>query len=198
MSHFIQELFTHRFIKDLIFSIVFILIVYGLTHNPIVQPMPQPMPGNWSIQVMQHALYLGLAGHNYLALRNQDGTIIAELHGLATDPKTGTWRYFGTNGSEKLRVWKFDGPRYFDSEVNFPGVVLTEGASSTMSELWKQAGECADKINTKDISYPPYGVNITGITENSNSVAYTIADCMGFDVKHIGIFTPGERVNLLR
>ena len=192
-----MKLFTPRFVKDLILSIVFLTILYFLVHNPITHPIPKPQPLNWSIQLMQHPLLLGLAGHNYLALRDPNGTVIAELHGLATDTTTGQWKYIGNNPNDKLKVWEFDKSTYYLAEKSFPGIILNEGQQDSIIELWKKAVSCKDPINSKNISYPPFGFNLKNETENSNSVAYTLSLCMGLSIKHLGLFTPGNGVNLL-
>jgi hypothetical protein len=198
MVSFFQQLFTNQFTKDFLLSIAIIASLYGITHNPIVRPTPQPMPGNWSIQFMQHPLLFGFAGHNYLALRDQDGAIISELHGLATDPFTGEWKYIGSKATDKLRVWEFESGRYYLAEKTFPGIVLKEGNEENIRNIWSTGMSCKDPINDKDITYPPYGVSIRNETINSNSVAYTLAKCMNLDTRHIGIWTPGDTMNLLK
>ena len=190
-------LFTRQFIKDLAFSLVFILCMYGIVHNPLTYPVPQPIPGNWSIQLMQHPLFFGLAGHNYLVVRNQDGDIVSELHGLATDTTTKKWKYVGMKSSDVLQVWKFDGPRYYLAEKGFSGILLNQGTQGEVESIWEKTTDCITLINAQNIPYPPFGVKVSGETENSNSVAYTLALCMGLDARHIGILTPGETKNLL-
>lgn len=192
-----RRLFTNQFIKDLILSIFVILSLYGVTHNPIVRPTPQPIPGNWSIQFMQHPLLFGFAGHNYLTLRDADGTIVSELHGLATDNTTGMWKFVGTKSSDILQVWNFENQRYYLAEKTFPGIILSQGNQEEMKMLWNRGLICKDSINTRRISYPPYGVSFKNETTNSNSVAYTLSKCMGLDSRHIGIWTPGDTMNLL-
>jgi hypothetical protein len=194
---FLRELFTKPFTKDFILSGVFLFVVYGITHNPIVRPMPAVAQGKWSIQFMQHPLAGGFAGHNYLVLRNADGTIVSELHGLATDPVTNSWKYVGTNRTDELRVWEFDSPRYYLAEKTFPGIMLKEGNKEDMEALWSQGEKCEKPINNKHISYPPYGFSFKNETTNSNSVAYTLAQCMHLDTYHIGLWTPGDAVDLL-
>ncbi len=162
----------------------------------MTHPMPKPTPGNWSIQYMQHPLLFGFAGHNYLALRDEHGAIIEELHGLATDPVTGDWKYIGSENTDQLHVWQFDSSHYI-SEKSFPGIILAQGSKENIEALWSAAESCIEPINAKHIPYPPYGFSIKNETINSNSVAYTLASCMKLDVRHVGIFTPGSAVNLL-
>ena len=195
---FWQRLFTNRFIKDLLWSVLFILSLYGITHNPITRPTPQPIPGNWSIQFMQHPLVFGFAGHNYLVLRDQNGSIVSELHGLATDIKSGEWKYIGSKSTDILRAWEFDTSRYYLAEKTFPGIILSEGTMGNMKSLWDLGTSCVPLINEKNIPYPPYGISFKNETTNSNSVAYTLARCMQLDTRHIGIWTPGSTMNLLK
>lgn len=188
---------NNRITRDFLWSGLFLLSMYGVTHNPIVRPTPQPVPGNWSIQFMQHPLLFGLAGHNYIVIRNQDGEILSELHGLATDTATGRWKYIGTSPTDLLKIWEFDSARYYLAEKKFPGVVLAQGSKEDVELRWKSAHDCMTKINEKTIPYPPYGFMLRQETENSNSAAYTLGICMGLDIKHLGLFTPGSRMNLL-
>lgn len=147
---------------------------------------------------MQHPLVFGLAGHNYLVLRNSDRTIVRELHGLATDREKGTWKYIGAKSTDVLQVWEFDSPRNYQAEKRFPRIILAQGSEQAMYALWAQAGSCKDRINTKNTPYPPLGFSLRNETENSNSVAYTLAKCMGQEVEHLGLFTPGSKTDLLQ
>lgn len=192
-----MPLFTPQFIKDLFWSVILMFTLYGLINNPIVHPLTQPLPGNWSIELRQHRLLFGIAGHNYLVLRNQDGDIISELHGLATDPITKTWKYVGTRETDQLKVWQFDSPRNYEANKKSPGIVLKEGTKEETLTLWIKAEKCKKDINEKNLPYPPLGVAVRGDTENSNSVAYTLSLCIGADVTHIGWITPGSQKNLL-
>lgn len=147
---------------------------------------------------MQHPLVLGVAGHNYVALQNDSNIIQSELHGLATDPETNSWKYMGTKTTDVLRVWEFNSNEYYTISRNYPGIVLYKGTKEDTILLWEKAHACKEEINSKNIPYPPYGVKVTGDTENSNSVAYTLALCMGLNTKHLGLITPGATRNLLR
>ena len=192
-----MELFTPRFKKDLLLIVIFGVSLYVLTHNPITRPSPKATQGLWSIQLMQHPLVFGIAGHNYLTLRDENDSIIKEMHGLATDADTGNWKYIGTKTQDRLRVWEFNGSNDYLDQKNYPGVVLFEGTKVAVMTDWSKGDTCKDKINQKNLPYPPYGVNIRGDTENSNSVAYTLMLCMGLDAEHLGLITPGWGKNLL-
>lgn len=194
----LRDHFPPHVIKDLVISALFLVFIYAITHNPYMYPRPLPEAGNWSIQKLQHPLFFGLAGHNYVVLKDAEGTIISELHGLATDRESNAWKYIGTNESDILKVWQFEGPRYYLAEKNFPGLIIAEGDKDQMEILWALALACKESINAKNISYPPYGFRLQDETDNSNSVAYTLSLCMGLDARHLGLFTPGARNNLLR
>lgn len=193
----LRRLLSNRIAKDFLLSGLFVVFLYGVTHNPIVRPTPKPAPGIWSIQFMQHPLLFGFAGHNYLALRDDSGHIVSELHGLATDTTTGSWKYIGSDPKDVLKVWQFESSRYYLSEKKFPGVVMKEGTKDELFEIWNRAYPCKDTINNMNIPYPPYGFSLRNETTNSNSVAYTLASCMGLSTRHIGVFTPGSTSNLL-
>jgi hypothetical protein len=187
----------NRMTRDVIYSFAILLFLYAVVHNPITHPTPEPIPGNWSIQFMQHPLMFGFAGHNYLALRDGSGTIVSELHGLATDPSTGEWKYIGSNPTDILKVWEFNSSHYYISEKSFPGIILAQGTETDIQAAWNEGKTCVSPINMKNIPYPPYGFSLKNETINSNSVAYTLATCMHLDVRHIGIITPGSTNNLL-
>ncbi len=193
MSH----IFTRQFVKDLIISTLFIFCVYAVTHNKFTYPQPEPVVGKWNIEQVQHPLFLGFAGHNYLVLRDGLGDVESELHGLATDPISGTWKYIGYTPTDELRVWEFRDLRYGLTSHGFPGTTIISGSAEEMRALWTKAKECGEAINAKHISYPRFGVDLRGSTENSNSVTYTLLRCMELPQKHIGLITPGSRTNLL-
>lgn len=190
-------LFITQHTKDAIKSAFFLLFIYGVINNPITHPTPKQSQGKWSIQLMQKPLVFGFAGHNYLVLRDADGTIARELHGLATDSFTGTWKYVGVSTTDILQVWEFTSPHFYLAEKKFSGVLLRDGQEDDMKNIWAKAESCVKPINQKNIPYPSFGVSIRGDTENSNSVAYTLALCMGIDTQHLGLITPGEGINLL-
>lgn len=189
--------FTQRFVKDIFLSALFMLFIYFVINNPITHPTPKQTHGKWSIQLMQQPLVFGIAGHNYLVLRNDSAKIVRELQGLATDSYTGAWKYIGVSSTDVLQVWEFNSPHFYLAEKKFSGITLAEGTRNDMNLQWGKAQQCAKVINDKKIPYPRFGVTVTGDTENSNSVAYTLALCMGLDPQHLGLITPGEGRNLL-
>jgi hypothetical protein len=190
-------LFTKRFTKDLLLICLFIGGLYLLIQSPLVSPKPIVNKGFWSIQLMQQPLVLGIAGHNYLVLRDDGGSIIRELHGLATDTETNEWKYVGNKTTDILQVWEFIDTKTYAVQKGRTGIVLYQGIKDEVLATWSLAYPCKNAINMKKINYPPFGVDMSGDTKNSNSVAYTLASCMGLPTKHIGLLTPGSTKNLL-
>lgn len=192
-----MKLFTRAFIKDLIYIALFCGLFYILTHNSITHPKLPSSDGTWSIQLVQQPIILGIAGHNYLVLRDNNNSIKKELHGLATDPVTGDWKTLGRQKTDRLLVHEFDQTRFYSRQKKFPGVILFTGTEEVTKNIWGKSRPCKDSINALNLPYPPYGVAIGKETENSNSVAYTLAKCMGLLPQHIGLITPGWGKNLL-
>lgn len=184
-------------IKDILIVAFFFVIFYALTHNSHVRPQPITSQGEWSIELHQKPLALGVAGHNYLVLRNDEGEIISTLHGLPTDEATGDWKYVGKNKKDILKVWEFGAKDDEGMRIGSYGVSLVKTNKEEAISRWVQAQQCGEMIDALSIPYPPFGVSFRKDTENSNSVAYTLASCMNLKTSHVGLFTPGWGKNLL-
>lgn len=187
-----------KIIKDIFVILFSISVFYAVTHNPITHPKAEGKPGAWSIELHQHPLILGIAGHNYLALRNDKGVVEYELHGLPTDTRTGTWKYVGRSEYDILQIWEFSTSTQRKVK-NTPQVstVLLSGEKEQITELWGSARLCGTRIDSLRIPYPPFGVSFKEDTRNSNSVAYTLSLCMNINPHRLGIFTPGWEIDLL-
>lgn len=184
-------------IKDIIIIATFSGLFYILTHNPLVRPQPFLTAGSWSIELHQKPLVLGIAGHNYLVLRDDNGKILFTLHGLPTDEATGEWKYVGRSKKDILKVWEFGAEDGEGMQTGSYGVSLLKTNKEEALTRWVQAEECGKMIDVLSIPYPPFGVSLRKDTENSNSVAYTLASCMNLKTSHVGLFTPGWGKNLL-
>lgn len=191
------KLFTPRFIKDIICIIIFSLFFYALTHNPITHPKITDSSRLYKIELMQYPLLLGLAGHNYLVMRDSHNNIIKELHGLATDITTKKWKLTGLDKRDTLKAWEFIDSGDFITKRTYSGIILFKGEEDVVKDMWHRTDLCKEKINQKNIPYPPLGFTLRKDTLNSNSVAYTLVMCMGLSTKHIGLITPGSTKNLL-
>lgn len=183
--------------KDVVIIIFFCAIFYAVTHNPLVRPSPITSNEHWSIELHQKPLALGIAGHNYLVLRSDEGKVIFTLHGLPTDKNTGEWKYVGRDKQDVLKVWEFGEGDDNEMRTGSYGVSLLTTSKDEATSRWAEAKECGKMIDEKSIPYPPFGVALRKDTENSNSVAYTLASCMHLKTSHVGLFTPGWGKNLL-
>jgi hypothetical protein len=138
---------------------------------------------------------VGVASHNFLVLRDGEGRAIAELHGLATDRKTGEFIPIGTDEQKhSLRVWHFaHDPEYAKSigvkanDASFiqPGqsreTMLTAGKEEVL-ERWNAAVAAKQPLNALDLNYPSYGFRMSGDTVNSNAAYRTLSEIMGVPV----------------
>ncbi|MEN9881291.1 MAG: hypothetical protein RLZZ308_474 [Candidatus Parcubacteria bacterium] len=185
-------------IKDITVVLFSITLFYIVINNPITRPQAQVLDTVWSIELRQQPLVLGLAGHNYLALRNGEGEVQHELHGLPTDTRTGEWKYVGRTKYDILRIWEFSTSTKRTVAPRTPvSVTLLSGDKDNIMTHWEEARACGRYIDALHLPYPPYGISFKEDTRNSNSVAYTLALCMGVNPQHVGLFTPGWEKDLL-
>ena len=136
----------------------------------------------------------GVAAHNFWVLRDQEGRVVSELHGLATDRETMRDVPIGTNEDRySLRAWQFisrpesglrtegngvrgEGYSYCGSEQ--PSQVVLAGSRDAVLERWNAAVSAIPTINAQDRNYPSFGVRIFGATVNSNSMYGTFGEIM--------------------
>ena len=151
-------------------------------------PLPASAPGTWAIWQFQLPIVGGLAGHNGFALVNPAGTVVAELNGLATNPRgeiipIGTLR-------DQLRVYAMPNPYLFPRSTQ-SSIVLSGSYAQVVTGAWRAALRGGAAINAQRLRYP-----FLGFGRNSNSVASTLAACMGVDesavVARLAPFVPGQ------
>ncbi len=164
--------------------------------------MAQPQ---YSIEARSLSLIGGAASHNFWVLRDDKGNAVAELHGLATDRKTGQAIPIGTNGYEhSLRGWQYihdqQYARDFGSRATNSSYIqdgqshqtVISGDKTEILERWKAAAKYGvAAMNARDLNYPPggvdfpikfdgtYNVRIGDSTVNSNSAYNTFGQIMG-------------------
>lgn len=142
-------------------------------------------PGAWRIELR----YLPIAhrGHAFLALVDDKGDVVRELHGLAyskhspanqpREPMT-----LGVDGSD-LVATHFEGLKYGGRKISAVG----SGSREEMEKLWGRGVQTADAINSQKFDYkahdPAYEFGGRGgEIQNSNSVAFTLGKAMGLDL----------------
>lgn len=197
--------FAKKIFKEIIIIIFFLILSIIILSNPLVRPTEIESKNSlsknfWSISKREHKLVLGLTGHTFLELRDENNNVISQIHGLAAD-QYGNYQEVGNNKDYKLKVFVFDYDRYKidkQKEIGNVSAQLVEGTQTEMRNYWEKAKVCGDEINQKDINYPILGFKIIGETDNSNSVTDTIVECMGLKNRDIGLFTPGRNNNLLK
>ncbi|MDV2449513.1 XVIPCD domain-containing protein [Xanthomonas hortorum] len=163
---------------------------------------------------------LGVAGHDFWVLRDEQGTALAELHGLATDRETGTALLVGTDETKhSLRAWHFPHDAAYAASV---GVKVTStsyiddsqqsntiaiGDKDEILARWNTAVKAMPELNVLDLNYPDYGFKVFGDTVNSNSAFRTFGELMSLPVEDFpGSIEPGlgnrmlseERIEELR
>lgn len=147
----------------------------------------------------------GVASHDFLVLRDEKGHALAEMHGLATDRKTGQGVAIGTDESlHSLRVWHFahddtyaksigakaDGSTYINGDQDHRAMLVA--GKQEILERWNAAVAAKEPLNALDLNYPNYGFRMSGDTVNSNSAYRTLSEIMGVPVHDFpGRIEPG-------
>ena len=156
--------------------------------------MPDATEEQYSIEARSLGV-AGVASHNFLVLRDSEGRSLAEVHGLATDRKTGEFIPIGTDEQKhSLRVWHFahDAEYAKSIGVNANGAtfiqegqdhktMLSAGKDEVLAR-WNAAVAAKEPLNSLDLNYPNYGFKMSGDTVNSNAAYRTLSEVMGVPV----------------
>lgn len=158
-----------------------------------------------SYAIEARAFRVALAwSHHFWVLWNADeGTSIAELHGLAYDRVTHKILPIGTTRAHSLRVFVFPHDQGYASSVGRT-VASTRMFASSRGHVvyrdtdaltrWNAAVSAMPLLDRLDLTYPPYGFNLRSQTVNSNSAYRTFGEIMGVPVHDFrGAFRPGLR-----
>jgi hypothetical protein len=146
-----------------------------------------------------------VVGHDFWVLRGRNGRTLAELHGLATDRRTGTAVPIGTDETRHaLRIWHFVHDRAYAASLKVVATDRTyirlaqaratvfEGAGEEALARWAAALAAMPALNALDLDYPSYGIAVAGPTVNSNAAYRTLGEIMGLEVPTFaGVFEPG-------
>ena len=138
---------------------------------------------------------VGIAGHNYWVLRDQDGKALAELHGLATDRNSGSAVPIGTDESKhSLRAWHYVHDEQYAASIGTkvdtttyiapdqPARTVATGSKDEILGRWAAAANAVQELNALDLNYPNYGFKVFGETINSNSAYRTFGELMDVPV----------------
>lgn len=147
----------------------------------------------------------GVAGHDYWVLRDEHGTALAELHGLATDRQTGEAIPIGTDESKhSLRAWHYPHDAGYANAIGAkpdstsyiqegqPARTVATGDKEQILARWNTAVSAVPELNAQDLNYPNYGFKVFGETVNSNSAYRTFGELMDVPVNDFpGRIEPG-------
>ncbi|CAM2144338.1 conserved protein of unknown function [Pararobbsia alpina] len=152
---------------------------------------------------------LWLGAHAYWALY-EDGRLIGELHGLATDRKSGAARAIGSR-RDQLKAWVFSSDGAASQHTSTrrglsgfyhpgqPSRIVCESNGVDALRRWERVLVAAEALNDAHIEYRVSGGAGDDITTgNSNSAWRTFADVMGVQPVKLGAWLrPGDDKNVL-
>ena len=149
------------------------------------------MADDYSIEARSLKIPYLPASHDFWVLRDPSGNAIAELHGLATNRKTGEPAPIGTDDKEySLRAWHYVHDSEYAANIgvqrtddsyiskNQKHQTVFSGSKEEVFGRWSAATNNIDRLNNLDLDYPAYGVNISSPTVNSNSAYRTFGEIM--------------------
>jgi hypothetical protein len=173
-------------------------ILYLIINSSYTAPKPIIAEGVWSIEKAVYPLLGGLAGHNYIILRDNNGLIQKEFHGLPTDPVTKKYRTISLARGDILRAYEFSYPVFTTRTAVTSSETVIFGNEKAIKKIWEEGKNCIPYINEENVTYPQLGVSFINETINSNSVADTLLSCMKLPTPHVGLLTPGNNNVLLK
>ncbi|MGZ3814782.1 MAG: calcium-binding protein, partial [Mucilaginibacter sp.] len=145
---------------------------------------------NWTIEAHSFGIVtnLGPASHDFWVIKDSSGAVVAELHGLATDPTTGLPQAVGF-GDDQLRFWSTPNTK-FNGFINQSrdSVVVYQGTQEDIAARLNAAKNAFAYLDSLHIPYNLFG----GISPNSNSAFHAIGEILGLQyVDFSGVWEPG-------
>ena len=137
------------------------------------------------------------AAHNFWVLRGSDHKVIAELHGLGTNRRTGRIMPIGKI-EDRLGFYEFiagsdhisaEGTRLLRASRDFK--IMYSGSKEDVLSRWRSAVDQLESLNNRDIDYSPFGIFAVSVI-NSNTAYRFFAKLM--DIDHYcfpGVWEPG-------
>jgi hypothetical protein len=160
----------------------------------------QPSTLNFSIEARAYAI-VGVAAHDFWVLRDEKNTVLAQLHGLATNHKNEILP-IGRFG-DQLKFYHF-GPRAIlfgfnpDDDLNFikahqKAMSVFAGNVDDVLSRWDNAVRALPYLNSLDVPYTPFGI-LGLVTVNSNTAFTLLGQLMDLAVQPLpGYWQPGWR-----
>jgi len=160
-----------------------------------------------SIALRQYKIGSLPFAHNFLVLYDDQGKVVAELHGHPADPTSGLKleKPIGRS-SDNLGAFENAGM----GGLYIPGQhekILWQGPEGATAK-WEAAREALGQINDRKLTYNLWGSDLNGpkdwdapvppvIAGNSNSVNRTLIDAMGLQLPSMPTMAPGTENPLL-
>lgn len=145
----------------------------------------------YSIEARSYNL-MNIASHNFWVLRDGEGYVVSQLHGLATDRKTNYFKPIGIF-SDRLGFYEFitvkNDPTFISKTQQY--ATIFQGDKDEVLEKWNKAASQVNSLNQRDINYSPFGLFGYPII-NSNSAYHLFAKLMGVECcRFFGVMEPG-------
>lgn len=145
----------------------------------------------FSIEARSYKL-IGIASHNFWVLRDQQGKVLSQLHGLATDRASNHFKPMGFF-NDRLGFYEFitdnNDPNFISTQQI--SVIVYQGNKKDVLLRWNKAACQTETLNKQDINYSPFGIFGHPIT-NSNSAYHLFADLMNIPCyRFLWVLEPG-------
>lgn len=139
----------------------------------------------------------GIASHNFWVLRDAQGSVIAQLHGLATDRNSNQFKPIGYF-NDRLGFYEFKAaenhPTFISTKQR--SVSIYQGKKEDVLMRWNNAACEINRLNEMDLDYSPLGILGLPIV-NSNSAFHLFAKLMEIPCyRFSGVLEPGIRNDL--
>lgn len=140
-------------LKDLSVIVICIAIVYVALNNTYVRPHLTTVKGAWSINKREHKLLLGLSGHTYLELIDDNGKVRGQIHGFAYNESTGEIVERAMQSGYKLKAFAFD-YNYYAKEKSIQNSIHNNKSNAVNTINNKAWDDFNKNINDLDTDLP--------------------------------------------
>lgn len=166
--------------------------------NELLKAVKSGSDIQYSIEARAYDI-IGLAAHDFWVLRDEEGHVLGQLHGLATTTENQI-KSMGTLG-DKLKFYHF-GPRALlfglnpDWDLNFiyanqQAKPMFTGSPDEILGRWDNAVQALPYLNRLNVPYTPFAV-LSWFPINSNTAYALLSKLMGIPAHHFsGYWQPG-------
>ncbi len=158
-----------------------------MTDRNAAEIMDPNQQGNWRIELKYSPIFH--RGHAFLALIDDTGKTVSELHGLGFSKHTGEQMKAAEDGADLRAVdhQSTAGPESPIGGTKRTVATVRSGAKEEIERIWAKGVATADAINKEKFDYKSHDPSFElgtdgGQIQNSNSVAFTLGRAMGLDL----------------